>query len=207
VGEIALLGSFIIVQTSPSVSILVAAFGGATTFCVLLRAFDGQQRPKAARTPSTGGNEGTDILHRELARARRHELHLSIIRFKAFADAEARLASVVRESDFMWSDQLDTYLLLPEEGREGSEYAARRLQEMLASERTAGFMTIATFPEDGMTCGALLAALDGVHLGPGRAAGSGRRTAPETADLVIDLRNKAELQSETPGADQMRGAS
>lgn len=117
---------------------------------------------------ASSGASGWEDLHRELARARRHERPLAIVRLpgKGGTDAAARataIAPFLRRIDRVWSEHGDVNVLLPETDRA----AAERLVERLRAGQPETFGTeasIASFPADGLTSGALLSTLYGAPL-------------------------------------------
>jgi hypothetical protein len=130
-------------------------------------------------------------LRLEVHRSRRYGHVLSVIRLAApvrhrrrsgAAAAAARdeverialaVAGLLRRLDHVWTDGEDIYLLLPEGDRAGAERLLGRVREALAVLVPDARIAIATFPEDGLSTGALVAAL----AGPGRAVESVRGDA------------------------------
>ncbi len=123
----------------------------------------------AHRTTPASSEDAWAAVHRELARARRHERPVSLVRLPgdgrqegALARAEA-IVPYLRRIDRVWAEHGDVHLLLPEADRTAAERLVGRLQERqpgtLASEAS-----IASFPADGLSSGALLSTLYGTPL-------------------------------------------
>ncbi len=127
------------------------------------------QDERAVRMSSASSTEaGWADVHREIARSRRHERSMAIIRLpgEAGSDASARAASIapfLRRIDRTWADQGEVNVLLPETDREAAELLIERLRARQPDAIGVG-PAIATFPTDGLTSGALLAALYGTPL-------------------------------------------
>jgi hypothetical protein len=117
---------------------------------------------------------GLDALRRELDRSRRHRRSFALLRLSLAPgaataaattsdDADGQMLSLVgaslRLTDRAWRDGNDVIVLLPEAGRTTAADLAARL-ETLAPGRFAQRIGIAVFPEDGLTSGALVDALD-----------------------------------------------
>jgi len=117
---------------------------------------------------------GLDALRRELDRSRRHRRSFALLRLSlasgaaatapaSSSDADDQMLSLVgaslRVTDRAWRDGNDVIVLLPEAGRATAVDLAARL-ESLAPGRFASGVGIAVFPEDGLTSGALVDALD-----------------------------------------------
>jgi hypothetical protein len=117
---------------------------------------------------------GLDALRRELDRSRRHRRSFALLRLSlapgvatsaatSSDDADGQMLSLVgaslRLTDRAWRDGNDVIVLLPEAGRATAADLAARL-ESLSPGRFAQRVGIAVFPEDGLTSGALVDALD-----------------------------------------------
>jgi hypothetical protein len=103
------------------------------------------------------------VLDRELRRSRRFGRPMSVVRLPTRAVAEAaRLCEVVdastREVDTVWIDEKAVIALLPETGPNGAAALLDRLRKVVAGEVLAAARAV-TFPTNGYTRGALLAAL------------------------------------------------
>ena len=74
----------------------------------------------------------------------------------------AAIAPLVRSVDGVWTDDTDVYVLLPECDRTTGERTVARIEADLAGVLPAGAaITLASFPHDGRTSGALLHSLHG----------------------------------------------
>ncbi|MEA2537104.1 MAG: hypothetical protein QOF11_1338 [Chloroflexota bacterium] len=138
---------------------------------VLLVAFMSRARLADRRVGRTAApaltTTGWEDVHRELARARRHERPLAIVRLPGASgtDAAARSAAIapyLRRIDRTWSEHGDVNVLLPEADRAAAEILVERLRKR--QPEAVGGANIATFPADGLTSGALLAALYGTPM-------------------------------------------
>jgi hypothetical protein len=132
--------------------------------------------PPASRGSKAAWSEWED-LGRELNRSRRYERCFTLIRIAVAAETDRRkrfrgrsgpngslraVASLVRSVDGVWTDETDVYLLLPECDRTTGERTLSRIESSLAGIVPAGSaITVASFPQDGRTSGALLNALHG----------------------------------------------
>jgi hypothetical protein len=142
-------------------------------------------------SPASSGASGWEDLHRELARARRHERPLAIVRLPGSggSDAAARaaaLAPYLRRIDRVWSEHGDVNVLLPETDRAAAERLVGRLRAR-QPETFGAEASIASFPTDGLTSGALLATLYGTPL-PTVAVPVGVGRPAELPADVIELR-------------------
>jgi hypothetical protein len=116
-------------------------------------------------------------LQRELDRSRRYGHSFSVVRLASRTRFRARsngagekhraelerkalmVGVLLRKLDRVWADGEDIYLLLPEGGRAMAESMLDRIREPLAALVPDSEVAIAAFPEDGLSTGALLAAL------------------------------------------------
>lgn len=152
-----------------------------------------------SRNGRGGDGNPWEEVGRELDRARRYGREFALVRIPApvprngsrrtDADSDAaHLSSFVRTVDRVWTGGGATYALLPETGRAGAEAllarVARHPFHLLARE---GVRT-AAFPEDGVTSGALIEALEGRRSGDRqtshRDAGS-PRVLPKPAHALV----------------------
>jgi hypothetical protein len=133
--------------------------------------------PPAASRGSKAAWSEWEALRRELNRSRRYERCFTLIRIAVPAEADRRkrfrgrsgpdgslraVASLVRSVDGVWTDDRDIYLLMPECDRTTGERTLARIESSLAQVLPGGSaITLASFPEDGRTSGALLNALHG----------------------------------------------
>lgn len=102
------------------------------------------------------------------------------------------LGVLLRRLDRVWPDGEDVYLLLPEGGRAMAESMLERIGEQLTLLMPGWEAAIAAFPDDGLSKGALLAALGsasarpagppvGGHHGPARLTPNPENPAPHAA--------------------------
>jgi hypothetical protein len=133
--------------------------------------------PAAVSRGSRAAWSEWEDLRRELNRSRRYERCFTLIRIALPAETDRRrrfrdrsgpngslraVASLVRSVDGVWTDETDVYLLLPECDRTTGERTLGRIENSLAGVLPAGSaITVASFPQDGRTSGALLNALHG----------------------------------------------
>lgn len=138
-------------------------------------------RPPSTRAAlSLTTTDGWRDLARELRRSRRHAHPFALARLgpagaagQATTSREQRavavrraaltLASHVREIDRVWADSESVFLLLPESDRAAAERLITRARQMVPEIRRLSADRIAVFPEDGVTTGALLDALDALN--------------------------------------------
>jgi hypothetical protein len=117
-----------------------------------------------------------DLQH-EVDRSRRYGHSFSVVRLasrtrlraRSNGAGEARRAELERKAlmvgvllrklDRVWADGEDIYLLLPEGGRAMAESMLDRISEPLGMLVPDSVAAIATFPQDGLSIGGLLAAL------------------------------------------------
>jgi hypothetical protein len=129
------------------------------------RADEGERAVESAR------EAGWAEFRRELRRSRRASRSMTLLRIPGDASSDAtslatrahRLAGHLRLVDRVWVDDGSCYVLLPESTRDA---AATLLQRIGASEPTlvAAEVRAATFPEDGLTSGAIISALHGTTI-------------------------------------------
>ena len=116
-------------------------------------------------------------LQREVDRSRRYGHSFSVVRLasrtrrwarsngageahRAEFERKALMVGVLlRKLDRVWADGEDIYLLLPEGGRAMAEAMLDRISEPLTLLVPDSVASIATFPQDGLSMGGLLAAL------------------------------------------------
>ena len=98
-----------------------------------------------------------------------------------------RLHEHLRLVDRTWVDDGAVYLLLPETSRAAADALVGRLQT-IAPELLPGDVRMATFPDDGLTSGALISAVHGASLSqvptPIRAAIG--EDEPATEEVVVE---------------------
>jgi hypothetical protein len=126
---------------------------------------DGDDAPELAR------DAGWEALHAELARSRRHERSFVILALPVELEAvEAnldqlgleqarRIIPVLRTTDIAWPDGPTVYVLLsecaPDQARNFVQRAQAELPDMFGPDSVA----YASFPDDGLTVGALVQGL------------------------------------------------
>jgi hypothetical protein len=168
--------------------VVVVPFAVLVGFLVMARLRDERAVPMAAPSSSEAG--WADV-HREIARARRHERPMAIVRLpgEAGSDVDARAAAIapyLRRVDRTWADNGEVNLLLPETDRPAAERLVERLHGRLP-DVVGSAASIAAFPSDGLTSGALLAALYGTPL-PSVAVPVGVGRPVDLPADVIELR-------------------
>ena len=168
-----------------AVAVVVAAVG-----IFLDRARLADHRAPAATAP-IASQTGWEDVHRELARARRYQRSMAILRLPGGAgtDASERAIAIVpylRRIDRIWSEHGDVNVLLPDTDRAAAERLVGRLQARQPAA-VGPSPAIATFPVDGLTSGALLAVLYGTPL-PTVAVPIGVGRPVELPADVIELR-------------------
>jgi len=132
-------------------------------------AFVGSRRARRPMPPlEAEASAGWRDFRRELSRSRRHGYHMALVRLPgdatdpvAVGDRLARVRRGIRRIDAAWPTDDDVYLLLPQTDRAGVAGAISRVSG--AADR---FVSVAVFPEDGLTSGALIAAVGGSAPGP-----------------------------------------
>jgi hypothetical protein len=123
-------------------------------------------------------------LQREIDRSRRYGHSFSVVRLTSRAtskpvsdrqheqrraELEQRaltLSVLLRRLDLVWPDGEDVYVLLPEGGRAMAESMLDRIGESLTLLMPGWEAAIAAFPDDGVSKGALLAALGSASARP-----------------------------------------
>jgi hypothetical protein len=148
-----------------------------------------------------------DHLRRELDRARRYGREFALIRIAgADRDRAADLAALLRTSDYVWLHGRATYVLLPEAGRSAAEQLVARLDHAAPSVLADDALELAAFPEDGLTSGALLAAVRGRPI-PRLPAGPASVGASNGAAPAVSPRDPNAQLGHRPGhARTHRGA-
>jgi hypothetical protein len=157
---------------------------------------------------ASSGASGWEDLHRELARARRHERPLAIVRLPGDGGTEAAaraaaIAPYLRRIDRVWSEHGDVNVLLPETDRAAAERLVGRLRAR-QPETFGAQAAIAAFPADGLTSGALLSTLYGTPL-PTVAVPVGIGRPAELPADVIELR--PHLVPDAPPTDRRESSS
>jgi hypothetical protein len=96
-------------------------------------------------------------LHLEVYRSRRYGRKLAVVGVALGVDHLVRVRQALRAVDDVWTDGRQLYVLLPECDREGAEGLARRLESLdLGGAR---IVKVAVFPDDELTCEALIVAV------------------------------------------------
>jgi hypothetical protein len=151
---------------APTLGFWVGALGIIALAIVLVTAPPEMPMP-AVSTAETGWAE----FRREMRRSRRGVKALTIVRVPMADDIseeelEARseaLAAHLRLVDRTWVDDGSIYVLLPESPKPAVDALLARVREGAPALLPADVRT-ATFPDDGLTSGAIIAALHGAAL-------------------------------------------
>jgi hypothetical protein len=151
------------VVAGPAIGLAVALGGLLATAASLIVLHPGRGRDIAAGGAVSDAAAGWAEFHRELARSRRFDRSFAIVRLAAghgqtaegLAGVRDRVAEAARRTDRAWVDGDDVLVLLPET----SPTTAARFTERVVGAMTdvAVTPTMATFPGDGITSGALIA--------------------------------------------------
>lgn len=136
--------------------------GGALAVLLLGRAWE--PRRDIRRGDETAWTE----FRRELRRARRHQRALTLVRIphpgsdaaasRDLRDLTDRIGAGLRLIDRAWVDNGSIYVMLPESSRADASVAVERLTSLDPS-LSPDEVRIASFPDDGLTSGALIAAV------------------------------------------------
>lgn len=111
---------------------------------------------------------GWDAFNREIDRSRRHERPLALaaaslpkedVTGHALAETIARARSQMRSIDLVWCHGSRLWVLMPESNRDGGTAAIRRIADAAPATRYAVWR-LAVFPDDALTVGELIPALD-----------------------------------------------
>ena len=156
------------IPTAPSLAFWMGIFGVIALVLVLLTA----PAEPAAPIP-TPARAGWAEFRRELRRSRRSTRPMTLMRTippltpgAEADDPEARsrqLHEHLRLVDRTWVDDGAVYILLPETSRAAADTLLTRLSTV-APELLPGDVRLATFPDDGLTSGALISAVHGASL-------------------------------------------
>ena len=122
------------------------------------RATPALQRPKAAAAGPILHDDFAEF-RRELYRCRRYRRPLALLGLSLETTDREELEARLRVLDRTWSDGSQLYVLLPETGREAADATVARLAAAERSVLDLAAVRIAAFPDDALTCGALLAAV------------------------------------------------
>ena len=187
--EIARVG----IDVAPSLAFWMGIFGVLALMLVLLTA------PARPASPITmPARAGWAEFRRELRRSRRNTRPMTLLRTLSAVGPGAvpqdpevrsrRLHEHLRLVDRTWVDDGAVYLLLPETSRPAADSLVGRLQT-IAPELLPGDVRVATFPDDGLTSGALISAVHGASLSqvptPIRAAIAEDQAATEEAPVEV----------------------
>ena len=155
-------------QFAPTLGFWVGALGIVALVIVLLTA-----PPETESAPLTSAETGWAEFRREMRRARRGVKALTILRIPVadpgVDDAALNLRSEdiaghLRLVDRTWVDDGSVYVLLPESPRAAADVLLSRIRAVAPALLPADVRT-ATFPDDGLTSGAIIAAVHGASLG------------------------------------------
>lgn len=158
------------VDLAPTLAWWLGVIGIIALFLVLLTA------PNDPSTVplSTATREGWAEFRRELRRSRRGVRPMTLVRLPGPAQADVaeaadlsgkarRLHQHLRLVDRTWVDEGSVYVLLPETTRAAADTLLDRLRR-LTPEVVPENVRVATFPDDGLTSGALISAVHGASL-------------------------------------------
>lgn len=158
------------IDLAPDLAWWLGVIGVIALVLVLLTAPTGSTES----IPDTPAREGWAEFRRELRRSRRSVRPMTIVRLPGPADpavAEVadlhgrarRLHTHLRLVDRTWVDEGSIYVLLPESTRVAADTLLDRLRR-LTPDLVEDDVRIATFPDDGLTSGALISAVHGASL-------------------------------------------
>lgn len=158
------------VALQPSLAWWLGVIGIIALVLVLLTA---PEEPAAVPT-TTPARAGWAEFRRELRRSRRAVRPMTLLRLPGSVSPEAteaaeligrsrRLHEHLRLVDRTWVDDGSVYVLLPESPRAAADSLVGRLRS-IAPDLVAEDVRMATFPDDGLTSGALISAVHGASL-------------------------------------------
>lgn len=158
------------VNVAPNLAWWLGVFGVLALMLVLLTA---PAEPEADPAETTA-REGWAEFRREMRRSRRASRPMTLLRLPGPAAPEAaaaadlpgrtrRLHEHLRLVDRTWIDEGSIYVLLPESPRASAEALLGRLSTV-APDIIPDGLRVATFPDDGLTSGAIISALHGASL-------------------------------------------
>jgi hypothetical protein len=158
------------IDVAPSLAFWMGIFGVIALVLVLLTA------PAEPASPiATPARAGWAEFRRELRRSRRSGRPMTLLRTRSAVTPEAAqdvddldlrsrgLHDHLRLVDRTWVDDGSVYILLPETSRAAADSLVSRLVTV-APELLPGEVRLATFPDDGLTSGALISAVHGASL-------------------------------------------
>jgi hypothetical protein len=151
---------------APTLGFWVGALGIVSLAIVLLTA-----PPEMPAAAVSTAEAGWAEFRREMRRSRRGVKTLTIVRVPMAEEVgedelDARseaLAAHLRLVDRTWIDDSSIYVLLPESAKAAAGTLFTRVRD-LAPALLPADLRIATFPDDGLTSGAIIAALHGAAL-------------------------------------------
>lgn len=197
--ELAINGLIDPTVTDGTVRTLVALVGGILLLALVAMpraAAPDAGRREVSRLAETGWAE----FRRELRRTRRAARPMTVVRIPAADPAAAdddllaaraeHLAGELRLVDRTWIDDGSLYVLLPESPREAAASVLERIG-MRRPDLLSGELRMATFPDDGLTSGALISAIHG--------SPSGHAPTPIRA-TVVDLVDDDEMSTPSEAA-------
>jgi hypothetical protein len=153
---------------APTLGFWVGALGIIALVIVLLTA-----PPETEAATVTSAETGWAEFRREMRRARRGVKALTILRIPMgdpgtddvlLAARSEEIAGHLRLVDRTWVDDGSVYVLLPESPRGAADVLLTRIRAVAPALLQADVRT-ATFPDDGLTSGAIIAAVHGAALG------------------------------------------
>jgi hypothetical protein len=158
------------IVVTPSLAFWMGVFGVIALVLVLLTA------PAEPASPvPTPARAGWAEFRRELRRSRRSGRPMTLLRTRGAVTSDPALAAddpdgrsrslhqYLRLVDRTWVDEDSVYILLPETSRVAADSLVSRLVTV-APELLPGDVRLATFPDDGLTSGALISAVHGASL-------------------------------------------
>jgi hypothetical protein len=141
---------------------VIVALGGAFVAIAAVRWLGGPAADDALRIER---DLGWRQFHREVIRSRRAAHPLTLLRIAGAGDEPSAVLSALadvraglRRADIAWADEHDLYAMLPETAREAAEPVVQRLESL---GHAGASVRLAAFPADGLTTGALIAAVEG----------------------------------------------
>jgi hypothetical protein len=157
------------ITVAPSLAFWMGVFGVLALVLVLLTA-----PAEPASAIAMPARAGWAEFRRELRRSRRSTRPMTLVRTLARLGPETaseedpdvrsrRLHEHLRLVDRTWVDDGAVYVLLPETSRAAADSLVSRLQTV-APDLLPGDVRMATFPDDGLTSGALISAVHGASL-------------------------------------------
>lgn len=156
---------------------------GALRHARLQATANGQASANGVPHAGNGRGDEWEELRREIARCRRYGRTFALVRVGRIVGSA--LESQVRLIDRSWTAGGATYVLLPEGDREAGESFVGRLRRDAATSLDGARVTVASFPDDGLTSGALLKVLRGTRAAEHGPIPAGPRVA-DTPPVIAD---------------------